>query len=72
MFDKTEWNNKNNARRIRFLGKRFPLSFNPRKGECSECGDIGQTDIHHWKYIPCMPWACTEELCDSCHMRIPK
>lgn len=23
--------------------------------------------MHHWIYVPCMPWACSQELCESCH-----
>lgn len=66
-FSKKEYNDKNNARRLRFLGKRIVLSFIPRTGKCSKCGKKGATDMHHLKYIPCIPWACTKELCDKCH-----
>lgn len=57
---------------ICFLGRRIKLDWNPRKGICSECGaikgkDCKKSDIHHLKYIPCMVWACTIELCSKCH-----
>ena len=72
MFNKKEWNDKNNARRLRFLGKRLVLSFIPRKGKCVKCSKEGHTDIHHDIYVSCMPWAGTRELCDSCHKKVSK
>lgn len=62
---------KYNPRRLVFLGKVVLLTWNPRKGVCSNCGIITKTrtDMHHMKYIPCMPWACTVELCQACHDR---
>lgn len=57
---------------IRFLGKLVILSWDPRNGICSECGsrkgiDCELTNIHHYFYLPCMPWACIVELCVRCH-----
>ena len=66
---------------IIFLGLQIFLSFNPRKGICSWCGrkkgekfitrqgEVGTilTHMHHWLYVRIMPWACTEEVCNSCH-----
>lgn len=65
--DRSVYNEKFNSRRIYFLGKRIVLTWSPRNGFCSDCGYIGKTDMHHWFYLPCMPWACAKELCESCH-----
>lgn len=66
-------NKKWNGLAIRFLGIRIFLSFNPRKGYCSWCpsnifdGTTERTHMHHWFYVRILPWACTEEICNSCH-----
>ena len=67
---------------IRFLGKKIFLGWNPRKGRCEDCskkvgdkhigyrgkvGVIQVTQMHHYFYIPCMPWACMTERCTPCH-----
>jgi len=59
---------KRTALTIGFLGRQVIISFEIRKGQCSCCErtDVN-TDMHHWFYITAMPWACTVELCDSCH-----
>lgn len=61
-----------NERRIRFLGKRMYLSFNPRTGICSICGKKENTHMHHEKYVPCIPWACTKEVCKQHHYKFTK
>lgn len=66
-------NKKWQSRRIVFLGKRIHLSFDIRTGYCSLCTNnvfdksIKRTNMHHWFYLPIMPWACTEEICVPCH-----
>ena len=77
-----KWNIKahkiHGPKRIRFLGKRVELTFNPRTGYCSLCsnnvhdGSCKKTDRHHYFYVPIMMWACTEERCSSCHHRKDK
>lgn len=58
-----------------FLGKIVYLSFNPRTGYCSYCSNnildktAIRTNIHHLFYVPIMVWACTVELCPSCHIK---
>lgn len=67
---------------IRFLGKKIYLGWNPHKYQCEICkrkvGDdfttyrgkpakLKATHMHHYFYVPCMPWACMEERCGSCH-----
>ena len=55
---------------IRFFGLKIRLGWNPRKGFCSKCGtskDGWKTHMHHWFYLRIMPWACTMELCCTCH-----
>lgn len=59
-----------NKRQIRFLGKTITLSFNPRLYICSDCKSVCNTDLHHWFYVPCMPWTCIQEVCRSCHNNI--
>lgn len=64
---------EHNKRRIGFLGTVIHLSFLPRTDKCARCGrvkdgiNIRRTCRHHWFYLPIMRWACTEELCNSCH-----
>lgn len=74
-------NDRWNSVSIIFLKLHIFLSFNPRKGICSWCGkkkgekfttkkgSMGTilTHMHHWFYLPIMPWACTEEICNQCH-----
>lgn len=66
-------NKKFMSRRIVFLRKRIHLSFDIRTGYCSLCpnniydGSIKRTNMHHWFYVPIMPWACCEERCVGCH-----
>ena len=54
-------------RQFKFLGKVIYLSWKIKKGICICCKQIKRTTMHHLFYIPCMPWACTLELCKSCH-----
>ena len=49
--------------------KRIFLTENPRKGICSECGEAGETHIHHDQYDSDNPLAHTRELCKSCHTK---
>ena len=71
-----------NKFKIRFLGKRIFLGWDPRKGQCEECmrkvgapyitsrgkhARLKVTQMHHYFYIPCMPWACMVERCTPCH-----
>jgi hypothetical protein len=58
---------KSNPKHMFFLGLSIYLSWDPRKHVCLECGKIGRTELHHWFYLIIMPWACTTELCVSCH-----
>jgi hypothetical protein len=67
-----KWKPITNFFRIVFLGKYIYLSWNPHKYICSQCGsvkgvDCMKTDMHHYFYVPCMPWVCTFELCTRCH-----
>lgn len=61
--------------RIRFLGKQIFIGFRQLTGYCSHCpnnifdGKYKRTEMHHLKYIPCMPWACRIELCIPCHRK---
>jgi hypothetical protein len=61
-------------KRVTFQGKRIRLRFKPRNGYCSWCsnniydGTAGRTSKHHYFYIPIMVWACTEEICNTCHI----
>lgn len=58
---------------IGYFGKRMSIGFNPRTGVCMRCGksvaqgQIKKTNMHHIAYIPIMVWACTVEVCLSCH-----
>lgn len=78
----SEQKKKRRARRFNFLGKEVYLDHVARIGQCSVCdkkvGDefigfrgklrkLNKTHIHHWFYLPIMIWACTIELCSSCH-----
>jgi len=63
---------KRDSKRISFMNTRPYVTFSLRKGKCVVCKKKGATDMHHDIYIPCMPWAGTRELCDSCHSKIPK
>ena len=71
-----------NKFKIRFLGKRIFLGWNPHKYQCEVCkrnvGDdyitsrgkpakLKVTQMHHYFYISCMPWACMIEQCTPCH-----
>ena len=62
------------SRMINFLGKKILLLFELKKGRCLRCyrtvksGIIKTTLLHHYFYIPCIPWACTEEFCRRCHI----
>lgn len=60
---------KRSRRRLKFLGRGRTLKFILRYGICDECGISRQTNLHHLFYLPIMPWACTIELCTSCHMK---
>jgi hypothetical protein len=68
-----KWNKITHNRTLVFLRKFIILTFNPRTGYCSWCpnnihdGSCKRTAMHHWFYLTIMPWACTEELCSSCH-----
>ena len=59
-----------------FLGKRLCLSFRQKTGRCSKClnnefdGSCKKTDMHHYFYVPIMPWVCRIELCFSCHSKV--
>lgn len=59
--------------RISFLGKQIRIGFRQLSGYCSLCPNnifdetCKKTNMHHLKYIPCMPWACRQEVCVSCH-----
>lgn len=72
------------VKRITFKGKRVSLKSAPRRNRCERCGKnkgdsfidydgiirkIRRTSMHHWFYLIIMPWACTEELCNSCHTK---
>src|SRR5215510_4157089 len=63
----TRRNARRNKLKLAFLGRIVVLTFDPRKHVCSRCDKQGFTHMNHLMYIPCMPWACTEELCASCH-----
>ena len=71
------WNPIKNPKRIVFtpIRKQVPLSFNPRKGICSNCGrsiskgEVKTTHMHHLKYDLNDPLAHTVELCASCHRK---
>lgn len=74
--DKIKIRNTNaHKRTLNFLGKLIQLSFIPRVGYCSQCTNnifdksCKKTEIHHLFYVPCIPWACTIELCASCHAK---
>lgn len=72
---------KLNIRKIRFFNKSVFLSRKARKGICEWCGKkegdkfiktnkkigIVTTDTHHYFYLTIMKWACTVEICKSCH-----
>lgn len=69
-----KWNPILSPMRIWFLGKRISLSWNPHKYICQICNavkgvDCHSTQLHHYFYVPCMPWACTVELCIPCHIK---
>lgn len=63
---------------IEFCKLDIILTFNPRKGYCKLCsnnihdGSCKLTSLHHWFYLRIMPWACTIEICNSCHMKITR
>lgn len=66
------FNKKYHSERQNFKGKMIQLGFNPRNGVCERCGNVKgmtcmRTSKHHYFYMTIMPWACTEELCNSCH-----
>jgi hypothetical protein len=54
---------------IHWKGKQFPLKYNPRTGFCSQCGYVGDTDLHHTSYESDDPLENTVELCKSCHTK---
>ena len=66
-------NNKNrsyhNSRRLKFKDRYVYVDKNPRNHICSNCGNIGNTDIHHIQYHENDPLKDTVELCNSCHMK---
>jgi len=69
-----KWSIINSHKKIIFRGKAVMLDKAPRRGLCERCGavkgiDCKKTARHHWFYLTIIPWACTEELCTSCHMR---
>jgi hypothetical protein len=69
-----KWAPINNIKRQVFKGNRLYFEKKPRTGKCSECGnvkgkDCKRTSNHHWFYLIIMPWACTIELCNSCHRK---
>ena len=74
----------NSPKRMIIQGRRIFLDRLVRKGKCSNCGKhigdpyidvygkitiIKRTHMHHWFYLIIMPWACSVELCPSCHMK---
>ena len=67
---------KTHERTITFLNKPIILNWKLRKGYCSNCPKniydktCKYTQLHHWLYVPIMPWACTEEFCSRCHLDI--
>ena len=79
-FDKQDWANngkeiwaRKRAQRqgkyIDFLDKGILMTWVIRKGICKICEKTKKTVLHHYFYIPCMPWTCTIELCRSHHIR---
>lgn len=64
---------RTNQKKFHFLNKSIRQKDNPRTGYCSRCpnnlydGSCKKTDTHHYFYMTIMPWACTIELCVSCH-----
>lgn len=51
-------------------GRRVSITFNPRKGICSNCGKISKhrLHLHHaLGYFMILPWLGIIELCTSCH-----
>jgi len=69
-YDRTNRKPIKHRRQICFLGKRLILSFDIRFGICKICcrKPRVKTHLHHYFYISCMPWACTIEVCPTCHM----
>lgn len=67
---------EHDKQRIIFLDKQLRLNFRQSTGYCSKCpnnvfdGTCKQTNMHHYFYVPCIPWACRQELCASCHSKI--
>lgn len=79
-----KWGKHIDPKRINFHNKIISIKYIPRKGICSRCGKkkgdeyhgwrnkekvVERTSLHHWFYLVIMPWACTEELCYSCHTK---
>lgn len=85
LFVSKEKKSEQNKKRLWFNGKCIRVKNKIKLGICERCkkkiGDkfidffgkeqiIRKTDMHHWFYLIIMPWACTEELCVSCHSKI--
>jgi hypothetical protein len=68
LFKNPKWHPITNPKRFRFKNRFLYAEKNPRSGRCSICGMKKDTDTHHWFYLIIMPWACTVELCNSCHV----
>jgi hypothetical protein len=67
-----KWRKINNSRKVTFKGKQITVKENPRKGVCSNCGAVKDTNckmtaMHHLEYDESDPLAHTIELCGSCH-----
>jgi len=65
-------NDKRNPKHLLFKNRVIVLSYNPRKGVCTQCGrkrgeGVKSTSIHHIEYFIIFPWFGTVELCNSCH-----
>ena len=69
------WDKKNRHDiSLHFLGKKRRVKHSKKTGYCSWCpnnihdGTCKRTSKHHYFYMPIMIWACTEEICNSCHI----
>ena len=73
-FTNRKWQKINTVRRkgkrLKFLGKLVELDHNPRTGFCSDCGEQGHTNMHHFdEYDRENPLKDTIELCVGCHSK---
>lgn len=64
---KKDYYDEHNKYRLRFKNRQVYMGKQIRRGICSRCKKIGRTEMHHYAYITCIPWACTVELCSECH-----